>query len=144
MTSVFFFFFLITYEHDRSPLGLHPSLVAIFSWFKILRLTFSLILNFLNYYNVNTCSFSPGWKNKLTDENYFGFLYQKKVLPFIGVSMVRGRPSLTSLSLLYFLSLDYWVSWHGAYPDCITAIVREKNALELMDMTFSRSEHKIP
>lgn len=57
------------------------------------------------------------------------------------VGMVRGDP-LWPLSA-YFISFDCRVGRHGPCPDYVAAGVREKNALEFMEISFSNSEYKV-
>lgn len=98
---------------------------SILCWFKILRLAFSLILNFSNYYNVTTCLSSPEWKKK-----------KKKglMMKIIKDSSPRGKARLwcwscqawPSVALICFISCDCWVRKHSPCPDCITAGAGEK------------------
>ena len=124
---------LIIHECDRSPLGFHPFSVAIFSWFKILRLIFSLILNFSNYYNMSTSSSFPGWKKKnVYWRKSFGFPLPEENLTF-SVGLVRIDP-LTSVGIMCFISLDCWVSRQS--PSCVSLLVLGKKCIGICGDVF--------
>lgn len=76
----------------------------------------------------------------LDDEGYLGFLSQKGMLPLLWAWVRVDRLWPPSA---YFISFDCRVSRHGPCPDYVAAGVREKNALEFMEISFSNSKYKV-